>query len=434
MLAPLSEIFLHLKKNRVRTLLTGFAVGWGVFLLVLLLGVGTGFRNAIEYNVASNGMTSDAVELFFWRTDRAYGGFQSHRRLEFAPQDFAIIKANLPNVKELYREVSVRVNGIDNGKTRSAAGFNLKLVGADPGFIENIKNLQMVAGRSIMENDNSHYKKVFVIPEKLADVLYGSPQAAIGQMVYLDGNDWNGHVIGVYKSRDGESIQHIFIPFHTFNSHYYPKKMYGSLYLYFGKHAFIDEHKTKEIESRLKQVFSRRKIFSPDDKTALRVSNDGLMVGKQLNKVFLGINVFLWIVGLSILSIGVVGVSNIMLVTVSERKRELGLRKALGARSKHLMQMILGESIFITILSGLVGLFAGVLVLLAIVYMQQRGVEMFVMHFMGQTALLFKDPSISVKSGLLAIFMLCVAGLIAGYVPARRACKIPPHEAMNDLS
>lgn len=430
MYTTLQEILLHMSRNRLRTVLTGFAVGWGVLLLIVLLGIGTGFENSIRAQVEETGMLNNTVTIRLQTTSIPYAGFEANRKILFdGEEDIALIRSVAPEIAQIV-PINQRKQPIRK-LYANATVYNkyASLVATSPDYFEFFFTNPIIAGRALIPGDESRSQHHCLLPGNIASTLFQSSEKAIGNIVYIDG--FPLAVVGVYKNYNNWE-SNIYIPLQEMErfSNNTPLK-HRRFALQMKPDFDINEKNLDLLQEKLSGVFSRKYLFNPRDKKVIRLDSPLIDIKKDLLPIFWGLRTFLWIMGLSILSIGVVGVSNIMLVTVSERKKEIGIRKALGARSSDILKLILGESVFITIISGLIGFITAILLLLLLVYFTDvKGMASLTLF--GEKAELIKNPLISLPIGFLSIAVMAVAGCIAGYVPSRKAAQISPIDAMRE--
>lgn len=418
------EIFEHLSRHKLRTTLTGFAVGWGVLLLIFLLGIGSSFESGLRSS--SNGFNSADLRLFYGITDKPFAGFERGRNLICEDSDIPLIKRVLPNLRNIYKTASYF--GKELRTAQHYYSENFKIEGIHQGMFASNLSLEMLEGRKLTPQDYNRAKHHYIIPDKVAIALFPKENKVVGKQIIIDGI--LGTIIGVYK-KENHGVSSIYLPYSEicFRKPSIVKDN-TLLALDFGGKTFSEEE-VNSIEKNIREALSRKRSFDPSDDNAVYLNSWNVRGAKSFDNFFRGIDIFLWLVGLSILTIGIVGVSNIMLVTISERRREIGIRKALGARSKHLIQMILGESIIITLVSGFLGLLLGIGILLTLDYfIATFAIGSF--NIFGITIHLLGKVSISVNLGFLAIAIMLIAGIIAGYRPARKATNIPAVEAMSD--
>jgi putative ABC transport system permease protein len=401
------EIYSTIQKNKLRTVLTGFSVAWGIFMLILLLGSGTGIENGVKNefrNVATN-----SIWVHPGQTSKPFKGLQPGRQIEFTNTDYDEIKTNLVGVEHITARYYLwNTNLISYQKEYGA--FNIIAFHPDHKFLE---NTLLKEGRLINELDVSRARKVATIGTLVKEQLF-KDEPAVGKFININGVPFK--VIGVHFDEGREMhLRLIYLPVST------AQKVFGGgnkihAYMFTVGNASVDQGRAMEKAVRTKMAL--RHNFSPDDPKALRVFNTVERFQKFIN-LFSGIRIFIWIIGIGTIIAGIVGISNIMLISVKERTREIGIRKALGATPGSIVNLILSESVLITAVSGYIGLVAGVAVVeLAATYLPKID--------------LFQHPEVDFRVAIGALVLLVISGMIAGFVPARRAAGILPVEALRD--
>lgn len=409
------EILEVLTSNWFRTLLTAFGVFWGILILIVLLAAGKGLENGIRSNfgdIATNTM-------FMWTqsTSMAYKGLPKGRRFYFKLEDVEAIEQNVPNL----RFVSPRnqlggFNGVNNVVRGIKTGaFNV--YGDYPDII-NQDPMGITSGRFINELDIGEKRKVAVIGEGVRASLYDVGEEVIGTYLKIQGV--NFMVIGTYKknSNDGnaEEIQkEIFIPFTSFSQAFNQGNNVGWMAI-----TANDNSSITQLKEQIFAVVRENQKIHPQDVRA--VGHFDLF--EEFNKVlglFMAMRYIAYFVGILVLLSGVIGVSNIMLIVVKERTKEIGIRRALGENPWSIKLQIIMESIFLTMISGMAGISFGALVIYLINYFLETNgpVEMFL------------NPSVSLGVVITALNILVVSGLLAGFIPAQSAIKVKPIEALR---
>ncbi|MDD3108812.1 MAG: ABC transporter permease [Alistipes sp.] len=412
----MQEIFATVQRNKLRTFLTGFSVAWGIFMLIILLGSGNGLKNAMVY--AFSDMSVNSVSIFNGQTSMPYQGFQSGRTIQLNEEDLYLLRQEFP---QQIRDISASTSKGGAQIAYHQIFTSAQLQGATPEQAE-IESVKMLSGRFLNANDLLQRRKVAVIDEYAANTLFQG-EDPIGKMIQIDKLGYT--VIGLYKGRDRSNSSSFYIPLHTLFLVYRGDKRDVDQ-IDFTVQGLETQEQMQQFEQALRRTLGAKHSFSPDDKSALWVRNR-LEFYKQAMTVFSGIALFVWIIGIGTLTAGVVGVSNIMLVTVRERTFEFGIRKALGARPSSLVRLILVESVLITATFGYLGMIAGVGTM--------EIVNLFVER-MAATAgpddfQMFRNPTLNLDVTLSATLILILAGMIAGYIPARRAARIKTIDAMR---
>ena len=401
------EIYSTIQKNKLRTVLTGFSVAWGIFMLILLLGSGTGIENGVKNefrNVATNSIWAHRGQ-----TSKPFKGLQPGRKIEFTNADYDEIKTNLEGVEHITARYYLWNTNLITYKKEYGA-FNIIAFHPDHKFLE---NTLLNEGRLINELDVSRARKVATIGTLVKEQLF-KDESAVGKFITINGVPFK--VIGVHFDEGSEMhLRLIYLPVST------AQKVFGGgnkihAYMFTVGNASVEQGRAMEKAVRSKMAL--RHNFSPDDPKALRVLNTVERFQKFVN-LFSGIRIFIWIIGIGTIIAGIVGISNIMLISVKERTREIGIRKALGATPGSIVNLILSESVLITAVSGYIGLVAGVAVIeLVSAYLPKID--------------LFQHPEVDFRVAVGALVLLVISGMIAGFVPARRAAGILPVEALRD--
>jgi len=414
------EILSALKKNRMRSFMTAFGVFWGIFMLIIMLGAGKALENGIMDGIRAFASNS----AFFWteRTGKPYEGFQRGRRWIFSNNDIEYIKANVSDLEYLSpRLFGPNANSGDNTiRGEKTGAFNI--YGDYPAFFK-IDPWTPVQGRLINEIDIMHSRKVVNIGERVVEVMFEKDEDPIGQYLRINGVYFQ--VVGVIKSEThvniggGRKTETIIMPFTTMQKTY----NFGDDVHFFSVTAQPGVP-VSHLEDKLKTLLKKRHSIAPDDMQAVGSFNIELEWKKFAN-LFSGIRILTFIVGLGTLLAGVIGVSNIMLVIIKERTQEIGIQRALGATPGKVIQHIVSESVFLTVIAGYIGLTLGVglLELLNMVLSMNAGAadEMF-----------FRRPEVSFQVAVSALVILVVSGIFAGFIPAKRAVSIKPIDALRD--
>jgi putative ABC transport system permease protein len=410
------EIKNALTANKLRTGLTAFGVFWGIFLLVVMLGSGNGLRNG-----ALQGFGDGATNTFFlWsqRTGKPYAGLPSGRRPQLTNEDVAAIKEEITEAQFVAPRNQLGGFRGGNNVTRKSKTGGFGVVGDHPQVLL-MDSIKMVEGRFLNPIDLEERRKVAVIGRRVQDILFEKGERPIGDSIQVQGVYFQ--VIGVFRSTspgtDGEQEeQQIYVPFTTFQSAFNFANRVGWLAITAksGIPASVVEEKTIAL---LKQ----RHRVAPDDNRAFGHFN----LEEEFNKVnglMLGIRTLVWIVGIGTLAAGAIGVSNIMMIIIRERTREIGVRRAIGARPRAIVGQILLESVFLTSIAGYFGLVAGV-GLLELVAKLTAGAA--------SERTMFLNPGVSFGNALQALAILVAAGLVAGFIPAQRAVAVNPVVALR---
>lgn len=399
------EIFDSINRHRLRTLLTGFGVAWGIFMLVLLLGAGQGLQNGVEYQFAGDIMNSLWIES--GRTTKPYAGMKAGRRIELTDDDYAFLQSEFPEIFKSSGKYFVGGSVIVTygAKTQS---FSVQGTHVDGDFIE---SLQMLEGRYLNQHDIDEERKVAVIGKDVREEFFDKDEDPLGKEVVVDGAVFK--VIGVfYDPEEGRTMKRLYVPISTVQTVYSNFDQIDEIILGMGDLS-IDG--VMAIEDEINAALKKRKKVAPDDRQAIDVFNSAEEF-KNFMGLMTAIKGIMWIVGIFSIIAGVIGVSNIMLIIVKDRTKEIGIRKALGATPRSIVGMIFQESIFITAIAGYIGLCAGV-GLLAVL----QGIE----------SDFFRQPEINFGIAIAATIVLILAGGLAGLLPALQASRINPVKAIK---
>lgn len=406
------EIFATIKKNKLRTVLTMLGIFWGIFMIIVLLGAGNSFQDGVTKDFGQWATNSG----FIWgqKTTVSYNGFKPGRYVRFDNTDTELILSKVSEIKHLSPRNSLGGYGGANNVTRKNMAGAFSIMGDYPQF-NKIKVQQISHGRFINQKDINDFRKVAVIGLNVKNVLFEEDEDPIGK--YINIRKVNFMVVGVIKpiKSDGEDEDQnsIHVPFTTFQRAFNFKNRVG-WYAYSVK----DKFKVSEIESKILTLLKEKKDISPLDEDA--IGNANLQEEyEEINGLFAGLRYFTWFVGLSTLFAGIIGVSNIMLIIVKERTKEIGIRKSLGATPKSIILLIMQESVFLTLIGGYFALvFALFLLESSADYIPEDAV--------------FAAPSVSLSVAFGALGILVAGGAIAGILPARKAASISPIEAIRN--
>ncbi|HEX9801128.1 MAG TPA: ABC transporter permease [Thermoanaerobaculia bacterium] len=402
------EIFETLRRNKLRTALTGFAVAWGIFMLIVLLGSGQGLAHGIEYQFRDDAVNS--IWVSGGQTTKPYKGLQPGRQIQFENADYDEVTSRVPGVEHASARFWVFGNQQVNYRNEWGS-FTIRSV--HPGH-QVIERTKVIAGRYINQLDIEHFRKVVVLGDLVADALFHD-EPAIGEEIRI--NNVAFKVVGVFDDEGSDSERElIYLPISTAQRAFSGRNRVNQI-LYTTGDADLPESETMAERTRL--ILAVNHTFDPEDQRAIFLRNNVEQFQRFVG-LMAGIRVFIWIVGIGTLIAGVVGVSNIMLVAVKERTREIGIRKAIGATPRSVIGLVLKESILITAVAGYLGLVLGVAVL--------EGVS----RILPAEAEFFRNPQVDLRTALAATAVLIVAGAVAGYFPARRAALVQPVTALRE--
>ena len=409
-----NEIWVTITRNKVRSLLTGFGVFWGIFMLVIMMGSGEGLSRGMKDEI--KGIATNSCFMGTNLTSEPYKGFQKGRSWSMHNRDMEMLRNAIPEIEVLSpvlwgNRSENNVAFDDNAGTFNVRGFHSNY--------QQIEDQMLSLGRFINEIDVSEARKVCVIGSKVYEELFPTKANPLGKYIRVNGIYYQ--IVGVAVgnpniSLNGRTSETVSIPFTTMQQINNEGDVIHMLAAT-GK-ANV---KVSEMEEKIKTLLKASNSISPTDNSAIW----GFNLQEQFNMfryLFLGIAMLIWIVGSGTLIAGIVGVTNIMLVTVKERTKEIGIRRALGAKPSTIIGQIMSESLVLTSIAGLLGLCLGVLTLyLADIYWLQQAENMFL-----------KNPMVSLGTAVWSTIILLICGLIAGMFPASRALQIKAIDAIRE--
>ena len=398
----LREIWESLRQNKFRTAMTGFAVVWGIFILVVLLGVSNGLENGMQANYGSR--LSNSVDIWSSWTSIPYKGLPKERHLSFNDNNAQLIR-NLPEV-ELFSRVASKY---DVETVYGKESITLELIGVESEY-QQIFNKDIIVGRFVNARDIAEREKIGVLDERAIEMLGISAEQILGEFIKV--NNVRFRVVGVCEKGERWQGASMFIPFSTHQNIFSTSRK-------FQKMSMTMTSGTHNIEKRVKTLLAGPMQFDKEDPGAVGVWTQEESVEEQA-RVMGAIRLFILILGLCTLVSGAVGVSNIMLVSVREHTKELGIRKALGAPPITVMLSVVGESLAITSIFGLIGVLLGSGVVSLIGMLTANAQEQVLVN-----------PFVDGWAVMVATLILIIIGVIAGAIPAYRAMRIKPIEAMN---
>jgi putative ABC transport system permease protein len=400
-----NEIFATISANRLRTFLTAFSVAWGIFILIILLGAGQGLRNGAQKQFESDAVNS--IWINGGTTSIAYAGFQPGREIELNNEDY-----NSTHIKSPENKITAASVGEGNKtlvyKNKNGSFFTRSCM-PDHDYLENCK---IVEGRFVNNNDIDQVRKVAVIGLPVQEALFVK-ENPIGKYISVDGIPFK--VIGTFTDPGRGDNDRIYIPVSTMQRAFNGQNKLNVIWLSTGD-ATIEAGNS--LADEIKNELARKYQFDPNDANAINVYNNSVEYERIMNMLN-GIKLFVWIIGIGTLIAGIVGVSNIMMIAVKERTKEIGVRKAIGATPSSIIGMIIMESVLITSVAGYLGLMAGV------------GILELAKKFMPPSDF-FLNPEVNFNIAIAATVLLIIAGGCAGLFPALRAAHINPVIALRD--
>ena len=407
------EIFGSIRKSKLRTAITIIGVLWGIFLFITLLGSARGMENGFDREFRD--LATNSIFLWAQSTSMPNKGFKRGRRLRLKVQDAEAIKRQVPeiafvaprNVQGVFGDAPAAVKRNTNSK-------NYKVFGDYP-LLDKVNRVKLIDGRFINLNDIDQEKKVCVVGEKIVDEMFEIDEEVVGNYLMINGSYFQ--VVGIYKESNTaffEQDDSIYIPFSTYRKINNMGDNIGWMVIAAFKDADI-----VQVEKDVKTILKRRHNVNMEDERAFGTANFGEMF-KRITGFVGGIKFLTWFVGIATLIAGVIAIGSILLITVKERTKEIGIRRALGATPINVKGQIVLESVFLTLIAGILGLiFSG-------------GVLMIINSTTKDLDFPFTNPTVNIPIALGAIFTLVIFGTVIGMIPANRAVRIRPIEALRE--
>ena len=414
------EMWESVRRNKLRTCLTGFAVAWGIFMLIVLLGAGNGILNMAEGNM--EGINVHTMEVYGSTTSKPYGGFKQGRPIELDEDDIRLTAS--PAFSDHVDDVSATLSQSGFKMTYGKRYFDVGLTGVYPDYA-GLNQMEIIAGRFINSYDIKDLRKVIVITHLQARNFLGGKEdydSLIGKRVKIGNLSFK--VAGVRRCAENENDSQIFTPYTTLRGIFAKSDKIDMLSFTF--HGLETEADNEAFEKEYRQIMNRYHSAAPDDERAIWIFNNFTM-NMQMDKSKRILQVFLWVIGIFTLLSGIVGVSNIMLITVKERTHEFGIRKAIGAGPWSVMKLIIAESVSITAFFGYIGMVLGMFACEVLdSTVGSKPLELF-----GESFTIMQNPSVGLDVAIEATLLLIIAGTVAGLIPARKAAKVKPIEALR---
>ena len=411
------EIYGTIKRNKLRTFLTGFAVAWGIFMLIVLLGAGNGLIHAFEKSSSARALNS--IKIYPGWTGKPYDGLKEGRRIQLDNKD---LNATMEHFSDNIISVGASQWQSNVNLSYGQEYVNLSLEGVYPNFTE-VESVKSTEGRLINDIDLKERRKVIVLHTKTAEILFGKSRTEpIGKLVNAGGVSYQ--VVGLYTDPGDQGSSEAYIPFSTLQVIYNKGDKLNNLT--FTTKGLTTMESNEAFEAAYRKVMGAKHRFDPSDNSALWIWNRFTNYLQSQNAMGI-LRTAIWVIGVFTLLSGIVGVSNIMLITVKERTREFGIRKALGAKPFSILWLIIVESVTITTLFGYIGMVAGIA---ATEWMNKVAGEQTVdVGMFSETV--FLNPTVDISIAIQATLTLVIAGTLAGFFPAKKAVSIRPIEALR---
>ncbi len=408
------EIGAAMSKNKLRTALTAFGVFWGIFMLVIMLGSGAGLRNGVLQEF--NGTATNSFFMWTQTTSKPYKGLQPNRHFDFTLDDAAALKQNLSELKIVAPMNQLGGYESPNNVVRGLKTAAFSVYGIHPDLAK-IQQFNLINGRFINDLDIRDRRKVAVVGDKVLEKLFAVGENPIGQYIKVNGVNFmiTGTLHGSGKGDQArEQAGSIYLPFTAFSQAFNMGKRVGWFSIMSAENVLASV-----AEEKAMALLKDRHKVAPDDARAIGHWNMEVEF-KKLSGLFMGIEMLVWFVGIGTLMAGIIGVSNIMLIVVKERTREIGVRRAIGAPPSAIVSQLILESITLTAVAGYAGLVFGIGLL-----------ELVDRSLPPGGATMFVHPGVDLTVALKALGILIFSGALAGLIPAQRALEISPVEALR---
>jgi len=409
------EIFATIRKNKLRTFLTGFSVAWGIFMLMILLGSGNGLQNGVKEQFADNSV--NVMWMWTGETSMPYKGLKEGRPIKFKNDDYTFLTKKTDDLEQVSSRFYLPGNIMYTYKNEYGS---FETSSCHP-VLQEMEKVNIVSGRFINDLDLTDFRKVIVIGESIRKALF-KDEDPMGKYIRL--NNVPFKVVGVSYDKKGQNERTAYIPVTTAQRIFNGGDRVHSFAVTTKMVKTAEE--ADSITARIRQEMALRHNFNPKDKRAMGSFN---MLAEYIRtmKIFQAIKIFVWIIGIGTLIAGIVGVSNIMLILVKERTREIGIRKAIGASPSSVIGLVLLESILITTVAGYTGLVIGVGIM--------EGINSLIESMLasgGGDGMFFRNPTVDFSTAITSTLILVISGALAGYLPARKAANVKPIEALRD--
>ena len=440
----LTEIWESIRRNKLRTCLTGFAVSWGIFMLIVLLGAGNGLMNA--FMRGGEDISTNTMQVGGGRTSKPYDGLKEGRRIWLDERDVALTGSEVfaDHIDQVISSVSTSAT-VSYGKKH----FSGSIEGNFPAR-QQMDKIEILYGRFLNEKDIQESRKVVVLPEDRAETLLGNEIRDSGARMgmarntskslgissgkevhvqdllgkYIRIGDFSFRVVGIAKANEESNSNTVYAPYTTIRTIYGKGRVVDDITFTF--HGLNSQAESDAFEDQFRATMNVRHRAAPDDRRALWIWNR-FSQDLQMNRGRNILTTALWILGLLTLLGGIVGVSNIMLITVKERTHEFGIRKAIGASPWSIMKLILAESVSITAFFGYVGMLLGMIACMLL----DKTVGQSTVSVMDEQIAMLVNPTVGLDVAVGATVVLIVAGTFAGLFPARKAAQVRPIEALR---
>ena len=412
------EIASSLRNNKLRTALTGFAVSWGIFLLIALLGAGNGLMHSFMGNMED--FVSRTISVEGWRTSKPYNGFKEGRLIQLGKEDLNYTQSD--RWQGMIDNVSTRTSSSSSVLSLNGKTVNGWLSGAMPEHQNQFK-IKMAAGRFLNLEDLRERRKVVVVSGSQAkELVPGDWTTLVGQWIKVGALAYQ--VVGVYHTDERDFRRACYIPYSTYKGIYDRTENIETISFSVNGPETLEEHRA--FEEEFTGGIKRMHDIAPDDNMGLWVRN-GYTDNLEMTKASSILRIALWILGLLTLVSGIVGVSNIMLITVKERTHEFGVRKAIGAKPGDILKLIIAESIFITAVFGYVGMLLGMVAC----QVMDKTVGQQAVDLGFEKIQMLVNPTVGLDVAMEATLLLIIAGTLAGIIPAWKAARVKPIEALR---